>query len=69
MTISAFEPAPGYPVQAHADRLAGLFEVAFGLGEPVTGALLGDERPGLDADLALAGMGISPPRGCATRPG
>src|SRR5690349_12357007 len=24
-------------------------------------ALLGDERAGLDADLALAGMGISPP--------
>ena len=23
-------------------------------------ALLGDERPGLDADLALTGMGISP---------
>ena len=39
MTISPFEPAPGYPVQAHADRLAGLFEAAFGLGEPVIGAL------------------------------
>src|SRR5690348_15902873 len=39
VTISPFEPAPGYPVQAHADRLAGLFEAAFGLGEPVIGAL------------------------------
>ena len=37
--VNPFEPAPGYPVQAHADRLAGLFEASFGLGEPVAGAL------------------------------
>ena len=29
VTVSPFEPAPGCPVQAHADRLAGLFEAAF----------------------------------------
>jgi hypothetical protein len=39
VTVNPFEPAPGYPVQAHADRLAGLFEAAFGLGEPVAGAV------------------------------
>ena len=39
VTVNPFEPAPGYPVQAHADRLAGLFEVAFGLSDPVSGAL------------------------------
>src|ERR1051326_5519257 len=38
-TISPSEPPRGSPVQPHADRLAGLFEAAFGLGEPVTGAL------------------------------
>jgi uncharacterized protein len=39
VTVNPFEPAPGYPVQAHADRLAGLFEAAFGLGEPAAEAL------------------------------
>jgi hypothetical protein len=39
VTVNPLEPAPGYPVQAHADRLAGLFEATFGLGEPVAGAL------------------------------
>ncbi len=39
VTVNPLEPAPGYPVQAHADRLAGLFEAAFGLGDPVAGAL------------------------------
>jgi uncharacterized protein len=37
--VNPLEPAPGYPVQAHADRLAGLFEATFGLGEPVAGAV------------------------------
>ena len=37
--VNPFEPAPGYPVQAHADRLAGLLEAAFSLGDPVAGAL------------------------------
>jgi hypothetical protein len=39
VTVNPFEPAPGYPVQAHADRLGGLFEAAFGLSDPVAGAL------------------------------
>jgi uncharacterized protein len=39
VTVNPLEPAPGYPVQAHADRLAGLFEAAFGLSDPVAGAL------------------------------
>ena len=39
VTVNPLEPGPGYPVQAHADRLAGLFEAAFGLTEPVGGAL------------------------------
>ncbi len=39
VTVNPLEPAPGYPVQAHADRLTGLFEAAFDLGDPVAGAL------------------------------
>lgn len=39
VAVNPFEPAAGYPVQAHADRLAGLFETAFGLAEPVMTAL------------------------------
>jgi hypothetical protein len=39
LMVNPLEPAPGYPVQAHADRLAGLFEATFGPGEPVAGAL------------------------------
>ncbi len=39
VTVNPLEPASGYPVQAHADRLAGLFEAAFGLGDPVAEAL------------------------------
>ena len=35
ITMNPFEPEPGYPVQAHADRLAGLLEAAFGLPGPV----------------------------------
>lgn len=37
--VNPFEPGPGYPVQAHADRVAGLFEAAFGLTEPVAAAV------------------------------
>ena len=37
--VNPLEPGPGYPVQAHADRLAGLFEAAFGLTEPVAAAV------------------------------
>ena len=39
VAVNPFEPAAGYPIQAHADRLAGLFEAAFGLAEPVVTAL------------------------------
>ena len=39
VTVNPFEPAPGYPIQAHADRAAGLFEAAFGLGEPAAAAI------------------------------
>jgi hypothetical protein len=51
VTVNPLEPAPGYPVQAHADRLAGLFEAAFGLGEPVAGAV----RAGLRRTYADGG--------------
>jgi hypothetical protein len=49
--VNPLEPAPRYPVQAHADRLAGLFEATFGLGEPVAGAL----RAGLRRAYANCG--------------
>jgi hypothetical protein len=39
VTVNPFEPEAGYPVQAHADRLAGLFEAAFGLPGPVAAAI------------------------------
>src|ERR1700722_9349547 len=39
VAVNPFEPAAGYPVQPHADRLAGLFEAAFGLAEPVLTAV------------------------------
>jgi hypothetical protein len=39
VTVNPFEPEAGYPVQAHADRLAGLFEAAFGLPGPVAAAV------------------------------
>src|SRR6266851_4463362 len=51
VTVNPLEPGPGYPVQAHADRVAGLFEAAFGLADPVAGAL----RAGLRR--AYAGCG------------
>jgi hypothetical protein len=62
MTVNPLEPAPGYPVQAHIDRLAGLFEATFGLGEPVAGAL----RAGLRRAYADCGWDI---RTGAARPG
>ena len=37
--VNPLEPAPGYPIQAHADRLSGLFEAAFGPTRPVTAAI------------------------------
>jgi uncharacterized protein len=51
VTVNPLEPASGYPVQAHADRLAGLFEAAFGLADPVAEAL----RAGLRRAYADAG--------------
>src|SRR5260370_9798416 len=62
MTVNPLEPAPGYPVQAHADRVAGLLEAAFGLAAPVAEAL----RAGLRR--AYADCGWDMPTGAA-RPG
>jgi hypothetical protein len=62
VTVSPFEPAPRYPVQAHADRLAGLFRTAFGLGEPVDEAL----RAGLRRAYADCGWDM---RTGGARPG
>ena len=39
VTVNPLEPGAGYPIQAHADRVAGLFEAAFGLDEPVAAAI------------------------------
>jgi hypothetical protein len=57
---------PDWPGIRVADRLDGLRGHPQAMGSKrnrrvALTALLGDERPGLDADLALAGMGISPP--------
>jgi hypothetical protein len=60
--VNPFEPASGYPVQAHVDRLAGLFEATFGLSEPVAGAL----RAGLRRAYADCGWDM---RTGAARPG
>ena len=49
--VNPLEPAPGYPIQAHADWLAGLFEAAFGLEEPVATAI----RAGLRRTYAACG--------------
>src|SRR5712691_6425770 len=61
VTVNPLEPGPGYPVQAHADRVAGLFEAAFGLADPVAGAL----RAGLRRAYADCGWdmltGTAPP--------
>jgi uncharacterized protein len=61
VAVNPFEPAPGYPIQAHADRLAGLFEAAFGLNEPVVAAI----KAGLGRTYAACGWdlrtGTAPP--------
>ena len=62
MTVNPLEPAPGYPVQAHADRVAGLLEAAFGLAAPVAEAL----RAGLRRAYADCGWDM---RTGAARPG
>src|SRR5260370_28819707 len=62
MTLTPPEPAPGAPVQAHADRLAGLPEAAFGLAAPVAEAL----RAGLRRAYTDGGWDM---RTGAARPG
>ena len=61
VTVNPLEPETGYPVQAHADRLAGLLEAAFGLTDPVAAAL----RSGLRRAYAECGWdlltGLAPP--------
>jgi hypothetical protein len=63
VTLNPLEPETGYPVQAHADRLAGLIEAAFGLTDPVAAAL----RSGLRRAYAECGWdlltGLAPPGG------
>jgi hypothetical protein len=51
VAVNPLEPGPGYPIQAHADRVAGLFEAAFGLAEPVAAAI----RAGLRRSYAACG--------------
>jgi uncharacterized protein len=67
VTLNPFEPEPGYPVQAHADRLAGLFEAAFDLPDPVAAPV----RTGLRRAYADCGWdvltGTAPP-GARTAP-
>jgi hypothetical protein len=54
VTVNPFEPAPGYPVQAHADRLAGLFGAVFGLAGPAAAAV----RAGLRRSYAGCGWDL-----------
>ena len=49
--VNPLEPERGYPVQAHADRVAGLFEAAFGLPDPVATSI----RTGLRRAYASSG--------------
>ena len=60
VTVNPLEPGPGYQVQAHADWLAGLFEAAFGLTEPVGGAL----RAGLRRAYAECGWDMRTGAAC-----
>jgi uncharacterized protein len=59
--VNPLEPERGYPVQAHADRVAGLFEAAFALPDPVATAI----RTGLRRAYANSGWdaltGATPP--------
>jgi hypothetical protein len=54
MTVNPLEPGPGQQVQAHADRLGGLFEAAFGPPDPVAAAL----RAGLRRAYAAGGWDL-----------
>ncbi len=61
VTVNPLEPGPRYPVQAHADRLAGLVEAAFGLAEPVAAALrTGLRRTYADCDWDTVTGAASP---------
>jgi len=51
VTVNPLEPEPGYPVQAHSDRLAGLLAAAFGPPDAVAAAL----RAGLQRAYADCG--------------
>jgi hypothetical protein len=44
VAVNPLEPGAGYPIQAHADRVAGLFEAAFGLDEPAAAIRAGLRR-------------------------
>jgi len=67
VTVNPLEPEPGYPVQAHSDRLAGLLAAAFGPPDAVAAAL----RAGLQRAYADCGWdaltGGAPP-GARTAP-
>ncbi len=59
--VNPFEPEAGYPVQAHADRLAGLLEAAFGPPGPVAAAVrLGLRRTYADCGWDVV-TGAAPP--------
>jgi uncharacterized protein len=59
--VNPLEPERGYPVQAHADRVAALFEAAFAMPDPVATAI----RTGLRRAYANSGWdaltGAGPP--------
>jgi hypothetical protein len=65
--VNPFEPEAGYPVQAHADRLAGLFEAAFGLPGPVAVAIRAGLRRAYEDCGWDALTGAAPP-GARTAP-
>ncbi len=52
--VNPLEPGAGYPIQAHADHLAGLFEASFSLPEPVAAAV----RAGLHRGYADCGWDL-----------
>jgi hypothetical protein len=66
--VNPLEPEHGYPVQAHADRIAGLFQAAFALPDPVATAI----RTGLRRAYANSGwddlVGATPPALVAPAP-
>jgi hypothetical protein len=68
LTVDPFEPPPGCPVQAHAERLAGLLEAAFHPSGPVRAAIrLALRRVYVDHGWDLAAGGALP--GAVAPPG